>query len=139
MKVNYCVNKSLPLVPILSQMYPVHTLSSCFSNIHYNIILPSTTSLPSCLFLSGFNNQNFVYFSYFSHACYMHHLILLCLITLIIFTEEYKVWSSPLCSFLQPPVTSRSKCYPQKPVLKCSQSMFFPYCVRWSFTPIKNR
>jgi hypothetical protein len=28
------------------------------------------------------------------------------LITLIILGEEYKLWSSWLCSFLQPPVTS---------------------------------
>jgi hypothetical protein len=29
------------------------------------------------------------------------------LIILIILSEEYKLWSSSLCSFLQPPVTSR--------------------------------
>ena len=38
-KVNYCVDRTLPLVPLLNQMNPVYTLPSSFSKIYFNIIL----------------------------------------------------------------------------------------------------
>jgi hypothetical protein len=38
---NLSVAKSLPLIPILSQMKPVHIITSYFSQIHSNIILQS--------------------------------------------------------------------------------------------------
>jgi hypothetical protein len=53
----------------------------------------SEWSLPST-----FSNQNFVCFSHFFHACYMTLLNLI--------NEKYKLWSSSLCSLLQPPATS---------------------------------
>jgi hypothetical protein len=41
-KVDYCIQKNLPFVPILSQTYPVHTTLYSLSKIHLNIVHPLT-------------------------------------------------------------------------------------------------
>jgi hypothetical protein len=46
-KVQYCVQRSLSLVPILSQKNPVNTLPSYFFKISFNINLPSMPGLPN--------------------------------------------------------------------------------------------
>jgi hypothetical protein len=53
-KVHYRVHKILPLVPVLSQINPIHTIPSYISKIHFNIIHPLRLGLLSGLFPSVF-------------------------------------------------------------------------------------
>jgi hypothetical protein len=56
--------------------------------------------LPSGLLPSGFPTK-VLYAFIFPHSCYMPHLS-----HPLWLGEQYKLWSSSLCSFLQPPITS---------------------------------
>jgi hypothetical protein len=61
-KIHYRVNKSPPLIPNLSQMNPVQTLTSSLYKIYFNILV---------LIIPFFrlSHQNFQVI--ISHACYM--------------------------------------------------------------------
>jgi len=89
---SYCIDKSLPLVPTLSCMNPVHIV-----NTRFNIILLPMPRSSKWFLPIKFSNQNLVSISHLSDTCHMPYL--LDFITSTIPGEEYRLWNSSLCYF----------------------------------------
>ena len=101
-KVHYCFHKRPSTLPILSHIWPVHTLSSQFLKIQLNKSSYLRLGLPSSLFPSGFPTKTLCTRPVFpKRATYSAHPIVLDFMN-----GEYRWLSYSLCSFLHSPVTS---------------------------------
>jgi len=100
---------SPPTVPILRQIEPLHASTSHFLKIYFIITSPPMSESPNWSLSLRFPIRKYARTSsLLIRATCLAYLILLDFITPKIFSEDYRLFISSLCSFLHSPVTSVS-------------------------------
>jgi hypothetical protein len=131
----YHRDHSPQLVPVLSQMHPVHTLPPCFLKIHSNFSFPSTPMSSKLSLPFRFQTKMlYTYLISLSRATWPTHLTLLDFIALIIFDEAYKLQSFSLCSLVQPPAPSTIAPHKYE-VYLCKRMAVLTYLAQLSQSP----
>jgi len=123
MKAHYHIYNSLPLVPNLSQISPVHILPTKLL-IHFNIILHLQLGLPHGLFPYLFCTKTLCA-SLLSKMCHMPcPLHSFSLITQTIFNEQCTLFASPLSPHSSEAQISSSAPYSKTPSAHVPPTMF---------------
>jgi len=137
--VHYRIHNSLPPVPILNQINPVHAPSH-FLKMHFNIIYPSTPGSSKWSPCFRFPLQNLACTSPLPNTCYIPCSSHSSRFDHRIFGEQYRSLSSSLCSLLHSPVTLSllGPIFSSAYILKYSRPTFLSQCERLISTPIQD-